>query len=159
MDRGFDVTGRETRGDFARMAFSDQVDVVVEDLKTHFWHDTARVVANSFGAYLFWHAQARMDAFPGRVLALSPIVGLFSNQESGMSFMPPYTEQLQEAIDQGRLVSPRVCEIHTGAEDWQSEPAAVTALGQSMGVPVTVVPGNGHNLDIAYVSDLLDRWL
>ena len=159
MDRGFDVTGRETRGDFARMPFSDQVEVVVDDLKTHFWNENARVVANSFGAYLFWHAQTRMASFPGRVLALSPIVGVFANQNSGMNFMPPCTEQLQEAIEQGRLVSPRVCEIHTGSEDWQSEPAAVTALGQAMGVSVTVVPDNGHKLEIPYVAALLERWL
>jgi hypothetical protein len=35
MDRGFDVTGRETRGDFKDMSFTGQVEAVKEDFFNH----------------------------------------------------------------------------------------------------------------------------
>jgi hypothetical protein len=53
----------------------------------------------------------------------------------------------------------QVGEIHVGAEDWQSVPANVSRLGELMGIDVHVVPGNGHILDKAYVSGVLDGWL
>ena len=73
--RGFNVTGRETVGDFRSLAFQEQIDIVAEDLRTRFWQEDARVIANSFGAYLFLHAQAQMEPYVGKVLLLSPIVG------------------------------------------------------------------------------------
>ena len=50
--RGFDVTGRELVGEFRKLAFNEQVYVVANDLKSNFWDKDARVIANSFGAYL-----------------------------------------------------------------------------------------------------------
>jgi hypothetical protein len=38
------------------------------------------VVAVSFGAYLFLHAQTQLPAYPGQVLLLSPILGEFAAQ-------------------------------------------------------------------------------
>ena len=82
MDRGFDVAGREARGDFRSLPFDEQIQTVMLDLQEHFWREQARVVCNSFGAYLFLHAQTQMASFPGRVLLLSPIVGEFSNEQA-----------------------------------------------------------------------------
>ena len=59
------------------------------------------VVANSYGAYLFLHAQTLIDPFPGRVLLLSPIVGEFSNSESKTFFVPPRARQLMELLQAG----------------------------------------------------------
>lgn len=75
MQRGWGVAGRETVGDFRALRFGEQVVAVADDLEDHFWREDARVVAVSFGAYLFLHAQAQLPAFPGRALLLSPIVG------------------------------------------------------------------------------------
>jgi len=55
--RGFDLTGRQTIGPFRNLTFSEQIDLVANDLRTLFWHEDAKVIANSFGAYLFLHAQ------------------------------------------------------------------------------------------------------
>ena len=60
MSIGFDVTGRETRGDFKAIGFREQVKCVAQDLQDHFWSEEARVVANSFGGYLFLHAQSQL---------------------------------------------------------------------------------------------------
>ena len=46
MDRGFDVTGRETRGDFKDQSFTDQVETVKEDLLKHFWSEGSCFIAN-----------------------------------------------------------------------------------------------------------------
>lgn len=159
LDRGFNVAGRETRGDFRALPFHEQVQTIRQDLRDHFWHERARVVCNSFGAYLFLHAQAQMDAFIGRVLLLSPIVGEFSNEQAQLSFSPPYPTRLRELAEAGQFKSPAQCEIHVGEEDWQSIPANVQAFGGLTGITVTVVPKGGHDLGKKYVGPLLGRWL
>ena len=159
MDRGFDVTGRETRGDFRNLPFEEQVQTVMHDLQSHFWHEQAQVVCNSFGSYLFLHAQAQLPAFVGRVLLLSPIVGEFTNEQARTSFSPPRPEGLKKLAQTGHFNTPVSCEIHVGEDDWQSIPANVQAFGQMTGIPVTVVPKGGHDLGKEYVGPLLDRWL
>jgi hypothetical protein len=159
MDRGFDVTGRETRGDFRALPFDEQVQTIVDDLQNHFWHEKAGVICNSFGAYLFLHAQTHMPSFVGRVLLLSPIVGEFTNEQAKTSFLPPRPERLKTLAGAGQFNAPARCEIHVGEEDWQSIPANVQAFGRLTGIPVTVVPKVGHDLGKAYVGPLLDRWL
>lgn len=47
MSRGFDVTGRETRGEFRDLSFQAQIDAVSADLRDHFWQEDAYVVVNS----------------------------------------------------------------------------------------------------------------
>ena len=159
MDRGFDVTGRETRGDFQALPFDEQLQIIADDLQSHFWHAQARVVCNSFGSYLFLHAQAQMPSFVGRVLLLSRIVGEFTSEQTRTSFSPPRPERLKTLAKGGQFNAPASCEIHVGEEDWQSIPANVQAFGRLTGIPVTVVPNAGHDLGKAYVGPLLDRWL
>jgi len=157
--RGFDIAGRETIGDFLNLPFFEQAAAVAEDLKTHFWHAEARVIANSFGAYLFLHAQATLQTFPGRVLILSPIVGEFVGAATGTLFSPPYPKKLFGLARAGTFPAPRDVQIHVGADDWQSVPANVLEFGRLTGIPVSVVPDAGHMLPKAYVSALLDEWL
>ena len=52
-DRGYKVVGRETRGEYQKYSFQDKIDLVANDLEQHFWYEDAKVVVNSFGAYLF----------------------------------------------------------------------------------------------------------
>ncbi|WP_133240030.1 MULTISPECIES: hypothetical protein [Limnohabitans] len=159
MDRGFDIAGREIRGDFRSLPFNEQIQLIMDDLQSHFWHEQARVICNSFGAYLFLHAQTQMPSFLGRVLLLSPIVGEFTNEQARTSFSPPRSERLKTLAEAGQFNAPKNCEIHVGEEDWQSIPTNVQAFGQLTGIPVTVVPNGGHDLGKAYVGPLLDRWL
>lgn len=158
-DRGFNVTGRETRGEFRSLGFEDQLQIIQEDLRSHFWHEQARVICNSYGSYLFLHAQSNMTPFPGRVLMLSPIVGEFASDETRTTFSPPRPKRLKALADAGQFPAPVVSEIHVGSEDWQSIPANVQAFGRLTGISVTLVPDGGHNLPKAYVGGLLDRWL
>lgn len=158
-ERGLNIAGRETVGAFRQFPFSQQVAVVASDLQEHFWHEDALVVAVSFGGYLFLHAQAHLPSFPGKVLLLSPIVGEFSDTATGRGFIPPLSEKLRYMATAGHFPAPSRCQIHVGAQDWQSHPDDVTALGRATGIEVTVVPGAGHMLGKEYVGPLLDRWL
>ena len=82
MNSGYRFESTQSSG-MRHLTFTDQVDTVKEDLVSHFWTEDSRVVANSFGAYLFLHAQASLEPYPGRVLLLSPIVGGFADENTG----------------------------------------------------------------------------
>lgn len=159
LSRGVEIYGRELVGEFKRYGFQQQVDQVADDLRNNFWQEDARVIANSFGAYLFLHAQTQLSPFIGKVILLSPIVGEFGNEETQMNFIPPRAEKLFELAKAGNFPVPKQCEIHVGSEDWQSNPTNVSAFGSMLGLPVTVVPNAGHMLPKQYVGDLLDNWL
>jgi hypothetical protein len=157
--RGYPVAGRERTGQFQRLRFSEQVEVIADDLRTQFWHAEAQVVAHSFGAYLFLHAQASMPPFPGKVLLLSPVIGGSVAPGNGPRFYPPFAERLLDLARAGQLRVPARCEIHVGAVDWQCSPEGLRSFGELMGIPVSVVPEAGHRLDETYVRGVLDGWL
>ena len=159
LSRGCDIAGRETVGEFRSIPFSEQVAIIAGDLTSHYWYENAMVIANSFGAYLFLHAQNQMKPFPGKVLLLSPIVGAFSTVDSIMSFIPPRAERLLALASSGIYPVPTQCEIHVGEQDWQSNPNAVVEFANYLSLKVTVVPNAGHMLDKSYVGGVLDNWL
>ena len=157
--RGLSVFGRDMSGGFQRLRFSDQIRVIADDLKAAFWTKETLVVANSFGAYLYLHAQTLLDPFPGKVLLLSPIIGATIAPGSGPRFSPPHADRLFQLAQSGEFTTPVTCEIHVGELDWQCQPDKLQTFGRLAGIAVTVVPNGGHLLNHIYVSDLLDRWL
>ncbi len=160
LDRGYDVSGRETVGEFKSLGFQAQVQTVASDLREYFWKEDARVIANSFGAYLFLHAQALLgEPYIGKVILLSPIVGEFANDDEArpMNFIPPYAEKLFELASAGKFPVPVNSEIHVGSEDWQSCPNS-KAFGEMVGIKVNVIEGAGHMLPKEYVNALLEQW-
>lgn len=159
LDRGFSVTGRETRGEFLKLTFQQQLDAICTDLREAFWHEDAGLVAVSYGCYLFLHAQLGMGAFPGKVLLLSPVLGGAFSTSTGVGFIPPRADRLQHAVDAGAFPRLKQAEIHVGTEDWQSNPEAISRFGVAASVVVNLVEGKGHMLGADYVGPLLDRWL
>jgi hypothetical protein len=160
LERGYDVTGRETVGDFKSLGFSAQVETVAADLREHFWRNDAHVICNSFGAYLFLHAQVLIgEPYIGNVVLLSPIVGEFVDADEArpMNFIPPQADKLLALAKVQKFPLPRNCEIHVGSEDWQSHPHAV-AFGEMVGMKVKLVEGAGHALPKAYVDALLSSF-
>ena len=156
---GLDVVGREMHGAFGQMRFSQQVSAVAGDLQAHHWDSRSLVVANSFGAYLFLHAQAEMPPYVGRVLLLSPIVGEAHNQAQAVGFVPPRAGMLHELAMVGKYPVPFDCQMHVGSDDWQARPERVKELGQLLGIPVHVVPNSGHMLGKNYVRALIEGWV
>ena len=157
--RGFEVTGRATVDEFNHLPFQDQIETISQDLLKFFWSKDSKVIANSFGAYLFLHAQTLLDPFPGKVLLLSPIVGEFSNDEKMMNFIPPRAGKLMELASSNLFPNPNSCQMHVGSEDWQSNPESVNKFADFLKIKAFVVNGAGHQLPIKYVSNLLDTWL
>jgi hypothetical protein len=160
LERGYDVTGRETVGEFKDVGFSSQVEIIANDLKEYFWREDAKVICNSFGGYLFLHAQALIgEPYIGNVILLSPIVGEFadSDEHRPMNFIPPQSEKLLELANAGKFPVPVKCEIHVGSEDWQSC-ANSKAFGAMVGIKAHVVEGAGHMLPKEYVSGVLNQW-
>jgi predicted alpha/beta hydrolase family esterase len=159
LQKGYDLTGRALVDDFNKLSFAEQVDTVAQDLRANFWNASAQIIANSFGAYLFLHAQIQLTPFPGKVLLLSPIVGESSNEGRGASFIPPRATQLLELAESGKYPKPLHCQMHVGSEDWQCNPENVQKLATLIRAEVFIVDGAGHNLPKSYVGELLDKWL
>lgn len=159
VERNLLVSGRETIGEFASLSFQEQIELVAQDIQANFWHQEAKVLGNSFGAYLFLHAQTLMPAYIGKVLLLSPIVGEFSNNETGTHFVPPRSRKLKELAQAKKYPTPQSCEIHVGEQDWQSNPEHVSEFGKLLNISVTVIPRAGHMLPKEYVTTVLDQWL
>jgi hypothetical protein len=159
LSRGFEVMGRETRGEFQRLEFQEKIDLVAQDLRAHFWRSDALVICNSYGCYLFFHAQIGREPFPGRLLLLSPIVGHFVNETLHRGYVPPRSTRLKELVEVGRFPTPLNAEIHVGSEDWQSHPRAVRKFGRLTGIPVHIIQGRGHELGRDVVGPLLDQFL
>lgn len=156
--RGFEVFGRATVGEFRQLRFQEQIDLIAKDLTERLWATDARVVANSYGAYLFLHAQSQLPPYVGRVLLLSPILGTFEDEDCGRSFSPPRADRLMRMARGGKFPAPLNGEIHVGDQDWQSPPHAVQEFGQLTNLPVHIVPKRGHMLGKDYVGSVLDRW-
>lgn len=159
IDRGYFPYGRETVGDFRKLPFQEQLDLIAQDLMGLFWTQESFVVANSYGAYLLLNTLAGLEPYIGKVLLLSPIVGEFSSEEHMRFFVPPRSGRLQELVDVGQFPTLRNCQIHVGEDDWQSIPANVMKFAEPLEIPVTVVPKGGHMLEREYVAKLLDEWL
>ena len=159
LGRGCSVEGRETRGAFLKLTFQQQLDTICKDLQDDFRNADAKLVAVSYGCYLFLHAQLCMPPFPGPVLLLSPVLGGAFASAVGVGFIPPRADQLSEAAMNQEFPVLDKAEIHVGSEDWQSNLNGVRSFGEHASIPVTVVEGKGHMLGVDYVGPLLDRWL
>lgn len=105
--RGFALSGRETIGAFKKLSFGEQVDAVKQDLVERCWKPEALVIVNSFGGYLFPHAQLGLEPLPGRVLLLSPVIGATAQGVTGMRFYPPRSDVLHQTAKAGSF--PRSC--------------------------------------------------
>jgi alpha-beta hydrolase superfamily lysophospholipase len=154
--RGVRVEGRELNGDFEAAGFSAQLNTITADLQREFWTPHTVVVANSFGAYLFLHAQTQMPPFVGRVLLFSPILGAVRQQGSSVGFVPPRARRLRELAERGSYPRAAHGELHVGADDWQSDPERAVEFGALVGLRVHVVPGAGHRLDQGYVLGVIE---
>jgi hypothetical protein len=42
LSRGYDVTGRETTGEFRDLEFQSQIDAIAEDLRANFWYEDSK---------------------------------------------------------------------------------------------------------------------
>ena len=81
------------------------------------------------------------------------------NAPHSLSFYPPRADILIEASQSDSFPRPLNAQIHVSSEDWQSGPEGVVAFGSAVGIPVTVVDGEGHMMSVDYVGGVLDTHL
>lgn len=159
ISRGCEVSGRETRDDFARLDFADQVRQIQQDIKEEFAGVEAKLVANSYGAYLLLNALASLPPLQGSVLLLSPILGDSTSESQRTAFSPPRANFIRSLVDKGAFPVPAKCEIHVGSEDWQSDPDKAREFAKKLNISLKIVEGRGHVLGKDYVGPLLESWL
>ena len=159
LDAGYEVSVREMSGEFAKLPFPNQLDLISQDLQEDFWREGSKVVAVSYGAYLLLHALAELDAYVGSIFLLSPVLGGVTNGSTMRYFSPPRSDKLMRLINESVFPVPSSLEIHVGDSDWQSPNERCTQFSGSMGGECYVVSGTGHQLGKDYVSLVLDKWL
>jgi len=147
--RGAQLEGREMLGDFARLPFAEQLDLIWQDLASRPEHC---VVAVSYGAYLYLHAQIHR-AHQGTALLLSPVVGAASVPQGGLGFIPPRADALMQLASRGNFPALPKCQVHVGANDWQA--AQAQRFAELAGINCHVVPDAGHALPHDYVVQQL----
>lgn len=157
--RGLYLEGRETRGEFVLLGLEKQRRQIAADLQNGFWQPDGRVIANSYGAYLFLQAQCLLPPFPGQVLLLSPILGPARAPHSPTTFIPAGYQALFELLATKRWPTPKQCKVHVGGNDWQCPLVEAKRFASMTGVSLHVVIGAGHMLGPDYVGHLLDKWL
>lgn len=157
--RGFDVKGRAYLGSFSQLTFTEQIALIQSDLESEFWTPDAKIIAVSYGAYLYLNAQIYMRPFVGKVLLLSPVVGEVVNLTLGRYFIPPSADKIKQATATSQFPLPASLEIHVGEEDWQSPLEQVKDLSAKWGTKLNIVNSAGHTLPKDYVSSVLDKFL
>jgi hypothetical protein len=157
--RGYSIAGRDNLGEFSKLAFAEKIECIADDLRNRYWHNKSIVIANSFGAYLFLHAQTLLPPFIGRVLLLSPVVGEAVDVEHMRFYVVSRSGKLHKLSESGDFPTPLQCEIHVGENDWQSNPEKVLAFAAPLGIRVNVIANGEHMLDRNYVRSVLIRWL
>ena len=159
LDRGVGLAGRAMSGQFERLEFQSQVDLISQDLQDSFWQKDSKLIAVSYGAYLLLHALSDKSPFPGSILLLSPVMGGVIDAEAMRYFSPPRPEKLMELIKSNKFPKPSKIETHTGETDWQSPAQAIVDFSIAVEGNYTIVKGKGHALGKEHVGPVLDRWL
>ena len=114
---GYDIMGREVRNEFELLRISKQLELICMDIKTHFWNKKSKLIGRSYGGYLIMHALIEFlpEAYPGKVLLLSPVLGV-STVVNGYGVVPPRHKKILQFARDNKLKNLDV-EIHTGTKD------------------------------------------
>ena len=152
--RGYGLEGRVLEGDFAKLPFPDQIDLIADDLGTHSKQRTP-LIAHSFGAYLGLHAILQNNGYAGKVLLISPILGAVKG--NGRMFIPPQSKRISEAI--GSRQFPKLDSVLlVGDQDWQTPLAECENLVNRLNGKLHVARGRGHDLGANTVQTLLNNF-
>jgi hypothetical protein len=153
---GVKVEGREW-ATLAGMRFGEQLAAIQGDIHPGWWDERALLVGESYGGYLLMHTLAGLPAFPGRVVLLSPVLGVGQSADGWYASRPPRAGKLREMVERGAFPAPRVLEVHMGSEDaggdvWELE-RLVSGIA---GARCQIVPGAPHRLPSSYLTSVFE---
>jgi hypothetical protein len=78
---GYNYEGMALTPNVEHLRLSEQLELVMTDLKIRFWNADSMLIGRSYGAYLLLQTLADMPPFPGRVLLFSPMLGAAFNKD------------------------------------------------------------------------------
>ena len=153
--RGYHLEGRVIEGDFLKLMFPEQVDLIADDLAKHSKRHTP-LIAHSFGAYLGLHAILQNSGYAGKVLLISPILGAVKG--NGRMFKPPQSQRITEVVE-ARQFPKLDMALLVGDQDWQSPTVECENLAIVTGGKFRIAEGKGHDLGAEIVKKVLDFFL
>ena len=153
LDDDFDVLPIDP--EFLLQDIQGQVDSTREFINL----ESGNVIANSYGAYLLLLSLIDQPPLPVRTLLLSPVLGRAISEERMLFSRPPREKTLHQAISEQRLGMPDHLEIVTGEEDEICDPTLARKVGEQMGVPVSILPNQGHMLEPSSVEGAVQHFL
>ena len=157
---GYAISGREIVSDFARLRFAEQLALIRSDLQPAFWHRDGVLVGRSYGAYLLLHTLADMNAFPGKILLCSAVLGAAVAKNGLFGSRPPRAERLIKLAESNAFPAPGYLEIHTGAKDSGCDPLLAARFASLVkNARLEIVAGAGHELGAEYLQRVLCRFL
>lgn len=138
--RGYELSDRILEGEFAKLPFPDQINLIADDLAKYSKKQTP-LIAHSFGAYLGLHAILQNRNHAGKVLLISPILGAVKG--NGRMFKPPQSKRIAEAIETRQL--PKLdMDVLVGDQDWQSPLVECDVLVSACGLNLNIAPGKSR---------------
>jgi len=102
---------------------------------------------------------SEMDAYPGSILLLSPVLGGVINKGTLRYYSPARADKLMQLVETNSFPAPKHIEMHVGDNDWQCPSDRVVQLANSVNGNCAVVPNTGHDLGKTYVAPVLAQWL
>ncbi|MFP4349097.1 MAG: alpha/beta fold hydrolase [Desulfococcaceae bacterium] len=147
-------------GEFVRLRFSEQLDLIADDLDSGFRTPESILVGKSYGGYLLLHALADLPPFPGRILLFSPVLGEAVTPNRRYGSRPPRPRKLLEIAESGTFPPCGCLEVHTGEADPACDPdLARNIIPRLPNASLRVVPGAGHELDLEYVGRMFLKFI
>ena len=159
LNMGYDVYGREIDGVFEELRISKQVEIIQNDIKNGFWDSKSKIVASSYGAYLFLHTILDMEKFEGKVLLFSPLLGMSRIIPNRPIVRPPRGRKILEYSKNGKF--PKVdIEVHTGLDDEICDPKLAEEIFSTRdNCKLFIVDKASHRLDKGYIESVLMKFL
>lgn len=153
--RECELSGRVLEGEFAKLPFPDQINLIADDLAKYSEQQTP-LIAHSFGAYLGLHAILQNKGYAGKVLLISPILGAVKG--NGRMFRPPQSKRIAEVIEARQFPKLQLA-LLVGDQDWQSPLVECENLVLVTDGTFHIAKGRGHDLGKETVGLFLTHFL
>ncbi len=159
LNMGYDVYGREVDGAFEQLRISKQIEIIQDDLKNGFWDSNSKIIASSYGAYLFLHTILDMEKFEGKVLLFSPLLGISRMRANKPTIRPPRGRKILEYSKNGKFPKVNI-EVHTGLDDEICDPKLTEEIFDKRdNCKLFIVDKASHRLDKGYIECVLIKFL
>ena len=157
---GYNIYGREVREAFEMYPIGKQTEIICNDIKSSFWGKEFRLVAHSYGGYLMMHAMLEFlpEVYPGKILLLSPVLGI-SRNINGTGSRPPRAKRILESAEKGYLDQLDI-EIHTGDKDIGCDYKLAEKICSHMKkTKLTIIKDAPHDIGKGYTIGVLKNFL